>query len=110
MENVGFVFTKEDLPEIRDKLLANQKPAAAKAGAMAPKDVFVEPITTTLGPEKTSFFQVTRNRISPIFRWIALESLPCRVVSFPLSCVSNAFLGYSLSPDFSFHWQSTNYH
>jgi len=57
VENVGFVFTKEDLPEIRDKLLANQKPAAAKAGAMAPKDVFVEPITTTLGPEKTSFFQ-----------------------------------------------------
>ena len=58
VENVGFVFTKEELPEIRDKLLANQKPAAAKAGAMAPKDVFVEPISTTLGPEKTSFFQV----------------------------------------------------
>jgi len=57
VENVGFVFTKDDLPEIRDKLLANQKPAAAKAGAMAPKDVFVEPVTTTLGPEKTSFFQ-----------------------------------------------------
>jgi len=57
VENVGFVFTKEDLPEIRDKLLANQKPAAAKAGAMAPKDVFVEPVATTLGPEKTSFFQ-----------------------------------------------------
>jgi len=57
VENVGFVFTKEELPEIRDKLLANQKPAAAKAGAMAPKDVFVEPISTTLGPEKTSFFQ-----------------------------------------------------
>jgi len=57
VENVGFVFTKDDLPEVRDKLLANQKPAAAKAGAMAPKDVFVEPLTTTLGPEKTSFFQ-----------------------------------------------------
>lgn len=57
VENVGFVFTKDDLPEVRDKLLANQKPAAAKAGAMAPKDVFVEPLITTLGPEKTSFFQ-----------------------------------------------------
>jgi len=57
VENIGFVFTKEDLSEIRDKLLANQKPAAAKAGAMAPRDVFVEPILTTLGPEKTSFFQ-----------------------------------------------------
>jgi len=57
VENVGFVFTKDDLAEVRDKLLANQKPAAAKAGAMAPKDVFVEAMTTALGPEKTSFFQ-----------------------------------------------------
>jgi len=57
VENIGFVFTKDDLAEVRDKLLANRKPAAAKAGAMAPWDVFVEPITTTLGPEKTSFFQ-----------------------------------------------------
>jgi len=57
VENVGFVFTKDDLAEVRDRLLSNQKPAAAKAGAIAPKDVFVEPITTVLGPEKTSFFQ-----------------------------------------------------
>lgn len=57
VENVGFVFTKDDLSEIRNKLTANRKPAAAKAGAMAPLDVFVEPLITTLGPEKTSFFQ-----------------------------------------------------
>merc|ERR1712183_524607 len=57
VENVGFVFTKDDLAEVRDRLLSNQKPAAAKAGAMAPKDVFVEAMTTVLGPEKTSFFQ-----------------------------------------------------
>lgn len=57
VENVGFVFTKDDLPDVRDKLTANRKPAAAKAGAMAPWDVFVEPTITTLGPEKTSFFQ-----------------------------------------------------
>lgn len=57
VENIGFVFTKDDLAEVRDKLVSNRKPAAAKAGAMAPKDVFVEAITTVLGPEKTSFFQ-----------------------------------------------------
>nr|ABZ80333.1 ribosomal protein P0 (predicted) [Callithrix jacchus] len=34
--NVGFVFTKEDLTEIRDMLLANKVPAAARAGAIAP--------------------------------------------------------------------------
>ena len=58
MDNVGFVFTKGDLVEVRDKLLSNKKPAAAKAGAMAPIDVFVPAMNTGLGPEKTSFFQV----------------------------------------------------
>jgi large subunit ribosomal protein LP0 len=57
VENVGFVFTKGDLSEIRDKLLENRKPAAAKAGALAPIDVKLPPQNTGMGPEKTSFFQ-----------------------------------------------------
>uniref|UniRef100_A0A3Q2DN55 Large ribosomal subunit protein uL10 n=1 Tax=Cyprinodon variegatus TaxID=28743 RepID=A0A3Q2DN55_CYPVA len=55
--NVGFVFTKEDLTEIRDLLLENKVPAAARAGAIAPCDVTVPAQNTGLGPEKTSFFQ-----------------------------------------------------
>merc|ERR1711978_746341 len=55
--NVGFVFTKEDLVEIRDMLLANKVKAPAKAGALAPLDVQVPAQNTGLGPEKTSFFQ-----------------------------------------------------
>ncbi|XP_055979475.1 60S acidic ribosomal protein P0-like [Sorex fumeus] len=55
--NVGFVFTKEDLTEIRDMLLANKVPAAACAGAIAPCEVTVPAQNTGLGPEKTSFFQ-----------------------------------------------------
>merc|ERR1712168_1083043 len=55
--NVGFVFTKEDLAEIRDLLLANKVPAAARAGAIAPCEVIVPAQNTGLGPEKTSFFQ-----------------------------------------------------
>merc|ERR1719340_466932 len=39
--NVGFVFTKEDLIEVRDMLLANKVRAPAKAGALAPLDVVV---------------------------------------------------------------------
>jgi large subunit ribosomal protein LP0 len=46
---VGFVFTKEDLTEIRDMLLANKVPAAACAGAIALCEVTV--------PARTSFFQ-----------------------------------------------------
>ncbi|KAK6476344.1 60S acidic ribosomal protein P0 [Huso huso] len=55
--NVGFVFTKEDLTEVRDMLLANKVPAAARAGAVAPCEVTVPAQNTGLGPEKTSFFQ-----------------------------------------------------
>jgi len=55
--NVGFVFTKEDLCEIRDLLLSNKVPAAARAGAIAPCEVIVPAQNTGLGPEKTSFFQ-----------------------------------------------------
>ncbi|XP_054941031.1 60S acidic ribosomal protein P0-like [Physeter macrocephalus] len=55
--NVGFVFTKEDLTEIRDMLLANKVPAAARAGAIAPCEVTVPAQNIGLGPEKTSFFQ-----------------------------------------------------
>merc|ERR1719232_76748 len=55
--NVGFVFTKEDLVEVRELLLANKVQAPARTGAVAPLDVKVPAQTTTLGPEKTSFFQ-----------------------------------------------------
>merc|ERR1712096_531462 len=55
--NVGFVFTKEELVDIRDMLLANKVKAPARAGAIAPLDVTVPAQNTGLGPEKTSFFQ-----------------------------------------------------
>jgi large subunit ribosomal protein LP0 len=56
-ENIGFVFTKEDLSSIRDKLLENKVAAPARAGALAPVDVSIPAQVTNLGPEKTSFFQ-----------------------------------------------------
>lgn len=55
--NIGFVFTKEELTEIRDIILNNKVSAPAKAGALAPIDVHVPAGNTGLGPEKTSFFQ-----------------------------------------------------
>jgi len=57
VNNVGFVFTKDDLGEMREQLLNNRKPAQAKAGAIAPIDVKLPPQSTSMGPEKTSFFQ-----------------------------------------------------
>lgn len=56
-ENIGFVFTHDDLIFIRDKLLENKVAAPARAGAYAPVDVRLQPQNTGMGPEKTSFFQ-----------------------------------------------------
>jgi large subunit ribosomal protein LP0 len=56
-ENVGFVFTKQDLSFVREKLSSNKVAAPAKAGAIAPCDVVLPAQVTNLGPEKTSFFQ-----------------------------------------------------
>jgi len=55
--NVGFVFTKGDLTEVRQIIMDNKVAAPAKAGALAPDVVKVPPQNTGLGPEKTSFFQ-----------------------------------------------------
>jgi len=55
--NVGFVFTKGELSEIRSIITENKVAAPAKAGALCPDIVKVPPQNTGLGPEKTSFFQ-----------------------------------------------------
>jgi len=57
VENIGFVFTKHDLSFIREKLQDNKVAAPAKAGAIAPCEVVLPAQVTSLGPEKTSFFQ-----------------------------------------------------
>ena len=56
-QNVGFVLTNGDLKETRDLIETFKVPAAARTGSIAPVDVCVPAQTTTLGPEKTSFFQ-----------------------------------------------------
>ncbi|KAF2772060.1 hypothetical protein EJ03DRAFT_324900 [Teratosphaeria nubilosa] len=55
--NVGFVFTNGDLKQTRDKILANRVAAPARAGAVAPADVYVPAGNTGMEPGKTSFFQ-----------------------------------------------------
>lgn len=55
--NVGFVFTNGDLKTIRDKILENKVAAPARAGAVAPADVYVPAGNTGMEPGKTSFFQ-----------------------------------------------------
>jgi len=55
--NVGFVFTNGDLKDIREKIMSNKVAAPARAGAIAPCDVYVPAGNTGMEPGKTSFFQ-----------------------------------------------------
>ena len=55
--NIGFVFTNDDLKEVREIIISNKVAAPARAGAFAPKDVTVPAGNTGMEPGKTSFFQ-----------------------------------------------------
>ncbi|KAJ5712875.1 uncharacterized protein N7483_010056 [Penicillium malachiteum] len=55
--NVGFIFTNEDMPAIKEIILSNRVAAPARAGAIAPNDVWVPGGNTGMEPGKTSFFQ-----------------------------------------------------
>jgi len=55
--NVGFVFTNDDLSNIRELVLSNRVAAPAKTGAIAPNDVTVPAGNTGLEPTQTSFLQ-----------------------------------------------------
>jgi len=57
VNNIGFCFTDMDLSECRDVLVKNKVQASAKAGIIAPVDVVIPAGPTSMGPEKTSFFQ-----------------------------------------------------
>ncbi|KAK6458425.1 60S acidic ribosomal protein P0 [Scheffersomyces xylosifermentans] len=55
--NVGFIFTNGDLKKIREVVISNVVAAPARAGAVAPADVWVPAGNTGMEPGKTSFFQ-----------------------------------------------------
>ena len=55
--NVGFVFTNESLKDIKEVIIENKVAAPARAGAVAPEDIWVTAMNTGMEPGKTSFFQ-----------------------------------------------------
>lgn len=55
--NIGFCFTNGDLNKVRKAVMENTKPAAAKAGIVAPIDVMIPAGPTNQDPGQTSFFQ-----------------------------------------------------
>lgn len=55
--NMGLIFTNDDLTKVRTIVTDYKVPAGAKAGTLAPSDVFVPPGPTGLDPGQTGFFQ-----------------------------------------------------
>jgi len=55
--NVGFIFTKGDLGEIKKKCVELRVEAPARAGGLAPSDVVVPAGPTGMEPTMTSFLQ-----------------------------------------------------
>jgi len=55
--NVGFVFTNEDLKQVRTIIETNRVAAPARIGSVAPTDVIIPPSQTTLDPSQTGFMQ-----------------------------------------------------
>ncbi|CCH62063.1 hypothetical protein TBLA_0G01150 [Henningerozyma blattae CBS 6284] len=55
--NVGFIFTNDSLQEIKEVIISNKVAAPARAGAIAPEDIWVTAVNTGMEPGKTSFFQ-----------------------------------------------------
>ena len=56
--NVGIVFTKGELTEVRAKIAEHVVPAPARMNAVAPLDVIVPAGPTGMEPSQTGFFQV----------------------------------------------------
>merc|ERR1739848_179329 len=57
VKNVGFIFTNDDLAQVRDIVAKHKVAAPAKQGTISPITVVVPAQNTGQGPEKTSFFQ-----------------------------------------------------
>merc|ERR1740116_235189 len=55
--NTGLIFTNAELGPIKDILDTQVRAAPAKVGALAPKEVVVQPGPTGMDPKQTQFFQ-----------------------------------------------------
>ena len=54
--NIGLVFTNGEYKPILDSFEATKRKAGAKSGMVAPSEVIVDPVLTTMGPDQHAFF------------------------------------------------------
>lgn len=78
--NVAFVLTNEDVKPLKEIIENNQRKASAKTGAVAQKDLWIEPMITSMDSEKAPYFQalgisykITKSKLEIISRVKVLE-------------------------------------
>lgn len=82
--NVAFIFG-EDARAIKRIIMENKRNAFAKVGAIAQQDMWIENMVTSMGPDKTAFFQalgintkITKGKVEIISRAQTLQK-GCKV-------------------------------
>jgi large subunit ribosomal protein LP0 len=78
--NVAFFFTNEEIKPIKDIIDSKKRQAFAKTGAVAQRDLWIEPMITTMDSEKAPYFQalgitykITKSKLEIISRIKVLE-------------------------------------
>eukprot|EP00866_Antonospora_locustae_P002430 jgi/Antlo1/2430/2569 len=78
--NVAFILTNDDVGFLKKIIEENQRKASAKTGAIAQKDLWIEPMITSMDSEKAPYFQalgisykITRSKLEIISRIKVLE-------------------------------------
>lgn len=78
--NVAFILTNEDVKSLKEIIEENQRNASAKTGAIAQKDLWIEPMITSMDSEKAPYFQalgisykITKSKLEIISRIKVLE-------------------------------------
>jgi len=56
--NVGIVFTKDNLTDVKDEIAKHKVGAPARTGSVAPLDVTIPAGNTGMDPSQTQFFQI----------------------------------------------------
>lgn len=81
--NVGIVFTKGELNDVKEEIGKYKVGAPARVGSIAPREVVVPAGSTGMDPSQTSFFQVELV-IKPWLEYVLVITFKLSVL-FPVS-------------------------
>jgi len=105
VQNIGFLFTDQDLTAIRNAVVEIKVPAVARAGSISPIDVILPAGPTGLDPGQTSFMQalniatkINKGQIEvvsdvPLVKKRVTKSVPQKLLYFKSSTSNPSLTG-----------------